>query len=171
MEILTNEVNIFGTMLLINLPKSHLLGDLTALINKKAQLRITIKENKRKRSLTANAAMWVMCDKIAKALNTTAWEVYLQELERYGVSEWLAVLPDALPAIEKVYRIVKRKGCFTADGVEMVQVQVWRGSSTYDTKEMSVLIDGVIQDAKELGADFISKQDILWEEVKKDECK
>lgn len=48
----------------------------------------------------------------------------------------------------------------------MTCLQVFPGSSTYDSKEFSVLLDGVIQDAKEQGVDFLSEADkaLLLEE-------
>ena len=33
--------------------------------------------------------------------------------------------------------------------------KIYRGSHTYDTKEMSVLIDGTVADAKELGIETL----------------
>ena len=37
---------------------------------------------------------------------------------------------------------------------------VMRGSHTYDTKEMSTLIDGVVQEAKELGIETMTPDEI-----------
>lgn len=38
--------------------------------------------------------------------------------------------------------------------------KIYRGSHTYDTKEMSVLIDGTVADAKELGIDTITPAEL-----------
>lgn len=38
--------------------------------------------------------------------------------------------------------------------------RIYRGSHTYDTKEMSVLIDGTVADAKELGIETATPAEI-----------
>lgn len=38
--------------------------------------------------------------------------------------------------------------------------RIYRGSHTYDTKEMSVLIDGTVADAKELGVETATPAEI-----------
>jgi hypothetical protein len=53
------------------------------------------------------------------------------------------------------------------DGILYYRYKVMRGSHTYNTKEMSVLIDGVVQEAKELGIETLPDKEIerlksLW---------
>jgi hypothetical protein len=43
--------------------------------------------------------------------------------------------------------------------------QVFRGSSTYDTKEMSAFIDGIVSDCKELGIETAPTMEL--EKIKK----
>ena len=38
--------------------------------------------------------------------------------------------------------------------------KVYRGSHTYDTKEMSILIDGTVADAKELGIETMTPAEL-----------
>ena len=42
----------------------------------------------------------------------------------------------------------------------MNQLQCYKGSSLYDTLEMSRLIDGVVSDAQELGIDTMTPEEI-----------
>ena len=50
-----------------------------------------IKEYREKRSLDANAYMWVLLEKMAASMNTSKDEGYLQMLERYGVFTHIVV--------------------------------------------------------------------------------
>jgi len=40
-----------------------------------------------------------------------------------------------------------------------IQLQCYFGSSTYNSKEFSTLLEGVIYEAKELGIDIITKEE------------
>ena len=46
-------------------------------------------------------------------------------------------------------------GSKTEDGKEYVYYKVFRGSSTYDTKEMSILVDGVVSECQEQGIETL----------------
>ena len=138
---------------------------------KKHAFEVTIQVKRQKRSLTANAALWAMLGDMAAELSTTAEELYIEELGKYGHFEYFMCKPEALTSVAKAFRICKERERRTVNGVDMVVVQAWPGSSTYDTKQFSVLLDGVIQDAKELGIPFISTEEkmLLLEEREKEE--
>lgn len=109
-----------------------------------------------KRSLDANSYAWLLMDRLAKQVDSTKDEIYLHMLERYGTFVYLPVLEENVEAIKKVFRIVKDRGevvMTTRSGktVKCRQLQCYKGSSLYDTKEMARLIDGIISEAKPLG--------------------
>ena len=54
-------------------------------------LDIVAKKHRKKRSLDANALLWVCLDKIAVALKTDKWDVYLMMLKRYGKYTYICV--------------------------------------------------------------------------------
>lgn len=118
-----------------------------------------IKEFKPKRSLDANTALWEMLSKMAAVLHTTKDELYLEVLERYGVFTHIVVKPNVVDRVKKEWKTVRELGEVTINGKTGVQLQCYFGSSTYDSKEFSVLLDGVIQEAKEIGVEFISKEE------------
>lgn len=130
------------------------------------ELDIQIKPYKKKRSLDANAYYWVLTNKIASVLRTSTAEVHLNQLIKYGVMDldetgaarWVVMkdgvkVPDGLylQPTSNLVRMPGKKNEF----VGRVYI-VYRGSHTYNTQEMSVLIDGTIQDAKDLGIDTIT---------------
>ena len=46
------------------------------------------------------------------------------------------------------------------NGKEVVFYRIYRGSSTYDSKEMSLLIEGTVSDAKDLGIETIPPDEL-----------
>lgn len=124
---------------------------------------ITVKKYRKRRSLDANAMMWSVCEQIAKKIGSTKEEVYRQHIKEVGI---YTPLPIKEKAVEDFANIWSAHG--TGWFVEVVDnsklpgyklVFAYAGSSTYDTKEMSRLIDSVVQDAKSIGIDVMSEQE------------
>lgn len=115
-------------------------------------INLTITEPQEKRSLDANAYFWVIVGKIADKLRASKDEVYLQLLKNYGQSVTITVKKgyDITKAGFKYYEVLKDG---LINGKEFTAYRVFIGSSQYDSKEMSILIDGAVSDAKELGID------------------
>lgn len=120
---------------------------------------IKVDKKRKKRSLDANAALWKMLDKMADKLQTTKDELYIEMLDRYGVFTFVVVKKSVVERIKQEWRTVRELGEVTINGKQGIQLQCFFGSSTYNSKEFSRLLDGVIQEARELGIDFISKED------------
>lgn len=108
-----------------------------------------------------------MLHDLAVAHKTTAEELYLKALRDYGFYEDIAVIPTAAARLEVLYRIVEPTGeVIYGNRGRMEVYRCWRGSSEYDSKEFSHLLDIVIEDAKSEGIDFLSEADkaLLMEE-------
>ena len=110
-----------------------------------------IKEHKEKRSLTANALLWKCLGEISEALHTDKWQVYLQMLKRYGKFTYICVKPKAVEAVKAQWRECEEIGEIKINGQDSVQMICYFGSSTYNSKEFSVLLDGVISEMEEMG--------------------
>lgn len=123
-------------------------------------LSVEIKPFRKRRSLDANAFFWTICEKIAVALKSTKDEIYLDLLSRYGVFTHIVVKPVAVERVKKEWRTVRDLGEVTVNGNTGVQLQCFFGSSTYDTKEMSRLIDGAVSEAQELGIETATPAEI-----------
>jgi hypothetical protein len=134
--------------------------ELKEIILKGKELLVEIKQYRYKRSLDANAYMWVLLSKMAEALHTTKDELYLVALERYGVFTHVVVKPNVVDRVKAEWRTVRELGEVTINGQKGIQLQCFFGSSTYDTKEMSVLIDGVVSEAKELGIETMTPAEL-----------
>ena len=114
-------------------------------------LNITIKQYREGRSKDANALMWACIGEIAQEIRADKWEIYLQMLKKYGQYTYVCVIPEAVEMIRKQWREIEEVGRVDIHGREAVQLLCYYGSSTYDTKQFSVLLDGIIYEMKELG--------------------
>jgi len=139
---------------------------LKEIVAKGKLLSVEVKQYRQKRSLDANAYMWVLLSKMAEVLQTTKDELYLQMLERYGQFTHIIVKPNIVEKIKQEWRTVRELGEVTVNGKKGIQLQCYFGSSTYDSKEMATLIDGIISEAKELGIEVIteSEKNLLLQE-------
>lgn len=127
---------------------------------KEEKLSIEIKKYREKRSLDANAYCWVLLQKMAEILKKDKDEVYVDMICKYGVFTHYIVKPSAVERTKKVWRAVRELGEVTVNGKTGIQLQCYFGSSTYDTKEMSVLIDGIVGECKEMGIQTLTPAEI-----------
>lgn len=117
-----------------------------------------ISEHKEKRSLNANAYAWSLIGKIADAMRITKDEAYLKALKDWGQSEIVSVLSSI--NVSGYFKYFEAIGTATLQGKEFTHYKMYKGSSEYDTREMSILIDGLIQDAKELNIDTLPPNEV-----------
>lgn len=121
------------------------------LFNQDREKLFDITEHREKRSRDANALLWACLGELAGALRSDKWTVYLQMLKRYGQYTYICVKPKAVEAIKKQWRECEEIGHINIDGQDSVQMLCYFGSSTYNSKEFSILLDGVISEMKEMG--------------------
>lgn len=120
-------------------------------IDTEKEYDIEIKVHRQRRSLDANAYLWVLLGEMAGVLRTNKDDLYLVMLERYGVFTHIIVKPHVVEKVKQEWRTVKVLGDVVVNGQTGVQLQCYFGSSTYDSKEFAILLDGVISEAKEMG--------------------
>lgn len=121
-------------------------------------VRVKVTRYRKKRSLDANAYAWVLIDKLAEATGEDKAIVYRHAIKSIGgVSDIVAVTDEA---VDKFRRNWEKQGLGwqtdifdSKDGYK--RVIVYYGSSTYDTKQMSQLIDNLVQDAQALGIETL----------------
>lgn len=113
-----------------------------------------------KRSLNANGLLWDCLERIADALHGDKWLVYLMMLKRYGKFSYAIVRPEAVQAMRDSWRETEVLGEIDVNGEKGVQLLCYYGSSTYDTKEFSRLLDGVISEMQEMGIPTPMQEDL-----------
>ena len=123
-------------------------------------LTITTKLFRNKRSRDANSYSWVLMQKIAEDQHTDKWSVYLEMLGRYGVFTHIIVRPGVVDRVVSEWRTVKNLGEVSVAGQTGIQLQCYFGSSTYDTKEMSVFIEGIVSECHEMGIETATPDEL-----------
>lgn len=121
-------------------------------------LNIEIKEHKQKRSLNANALLWKLCNEIGNKLRLSKEEIYLNMLKHYGQSEIISVRADV--DVNGYFKYFEEIGQGKINGKNFTHYKIFKGSSEYDTQEMSILLDGVVQEAKEQGIQVLSASEL-----------
>lgn len=121
-----------------------------------------------KRSLSANAFFHLLVGRIAKVLGASNTEVKNRLIREYGAFEFIdeqiptfklkAEYEDAMLVREDIH--VKPIGREFENGCEWVRFAFMRGSHTYNTAEMSRLIDGTVNEAKELGIETLTPDEL-----------
>ena len=116
---------------------------------------ITVKRYRKKRSLEANAYAWVLIGKIAEKKHIAKKEVYRNAIREIGgVSEVLTMKKNAVRRFQEQWD--KNGIGWQVEDIGSkipgwTNVIIYYGSSSYDTAQMSDLIDSLVQDAKALG--------------------
>lgn len=136
-------------------------------LKKEEKLNIDIKKWYQKRSLDANNYCWVLCEKIAQEISkdgalTTKEEIYKDAVKSVG-----AFVPFIVEekAFENFKRIWEKQGLGyqvqeTARKDKCIRINCYYGSSSYNTKEMSRLIDALVEEAKQLGIETMTPEQL-----------
>ena len=148
--------------LLINTNEITYLEELKGL-----ELDIELDKHRKKRTLNANAYCWVLCDKIAKKLTVpdaviTKEDVYKDAILNIGTFQPMIVEEKAYDNLKRIWE--KQGLGFLIQEVsrkdKCIRINCYYGSSTYNTKEMSLLIELLVQQAKEQGIETKTQAEI-----------
>lgn len=132
---------------------------------------VEIKKHRERRSRDANAYAWVLINRIAAAQSVDRVTVYHEAIRSIGgVSEIVCVKDEA---VDKLRRGWQHNGIGWITDVMPSRISgctnviLYYGSSVYDTKQMSCLIDHLIQDAQALGIETATPEELdrmksLW---------
>lgn len=149
---------------------------LRGIVEKKKLLSLDVSQYRKQRSPDANSYMWVICQKIAEVIHSTKELVYQKFVKDVGQFS-IVPIKDGEP-LKRWIEVWESKGLgwfsevlddSKLDGYKKV-VSYW-GSSSYNTWEMTVLIDEIILQAKELGIEVIPPEKLtrMKNEWKKNE--
>lgn len=125
---------------------------------KDKDLSVEIKQYRDRRTLNANALCWKLCTEIADVLRSDKDYIYLSMLKRYGQSEIISVKAEL--DIRGYFKYYDEFGTGYVNGKEFTHYKVYKGSSEYDTREMSILLDGIVSEAKELGIQVLTAAEL-----------
>lgn len=117
-----------------------------------------VKEYKEKRSLNANNYAWKLITEIANVMKISKEEVYIEMLKIYGQSEMVSVLSEI--DVSKYFKYYLEAGESILNGKKFKHYKVYMGSSEMNTKQMSILIDGIVQEAKQLDIETMTPSEL-----------
>lgn len=131
------------------------------------KLSIEVKPFRERRSLNANAYAWKLIGEIANVLRADKDDIYIEMLKCYGQFEIISVLAGV--PVGAYFRYYAEIGESELNGKLFKHYKVFKGSSEFDTREMSILIDGIISEAQGLGIqtetpDQIAEMKARWGE-------
>lgn len=137
---------------------------------KGAPVEVDVKRYRVPRSKSANDYLWVLCTEIAKKTGAEKDEVYRENVRQGTVFRRLRLQNDAVGFFKKVWTD-RGVAWFCEDEdveEEYTVLRAYYGSSSYNVAEMQRLLDRVIQDAKALGIDTRTPDEIanmlsLWQ--------
>lgn len=142
------------------------------------KLKIKLEKFRPKRSLSANAYAWQLMSQIAEEQGITKEEVYRHHIKEVGVFQVVEINSKAVETLLYSWGL-HGLGWFgekldVEQNRDFVVVALYYGSSSYNTKQMSRLIENIIQDCNVLGIqtktqDEISNMLNLWETEKRKE--
>ena len=132
-------------------------------ISKYDKLRISAVKYKEKRSLDANAYAWVLMTKIAnhKDVLSSKDEIYEEMLQKYGAfyedeDGYITITVKKSVDMSKIDGHWK----FIKDNEKFASYMMIKGSSQYDTAEMSHFIEHIVDEAKELGIETATPEEL-----------
>ena len=129
-----------------------------------ADVDVNVKPYRVKRSLSANAYCWVLVDKIAAALNVPKAAVYRLAIREIGGVSDVVCVPEK--AADRLCESWSNQGIgWQTERMDSkiegcVNVVLYYGSSVFDAKQMSALVDSLVQEAKALGIETLSPAEL-----------
>lgn len=117
-----------------------------------------IKEYKQKRSLNSNAYAWKLITELGNVLRKSKEEVYLQMLKDYGQSEIVSMLSSIDPC--GYFKYYEKFGTGEVKGKQFTHYKIFKGSSELNSKEMSIFIEGIVQECKSVGIQTLDDLEI-----------
>lgn len=140
------------------------IDELKNIVSSGKKLVAEIKQYRNKRSLDANSYLWVLCHKIAEVIRATKEEVYKKAIREVGQFE---IVPIKDEAVNRWIEVWDSKGLgWFAEVMEDSKLAGYKkvisyyGSSVYDSKEMSILIDYIVDECKGLNIETMTPAEL-----------
>lgn len=128
------------------------------------EVDVAIQKHRRRRGLDANAYAWVLIGMIAERMHTDRAQVYRDAIRAIGGTSTIICVQDKAVDMLRESWEARGIGWQTETMPSKVEgctnVILYYGSSVYDTKQMSLLIDHLVQDAKAIGIETLTPREL-----------
>lgn len=130
------------------------------------KLNIELKTYKDRRSLNANSYFWKLLTELCDLAEINTIEEYKRRVKELGIFRQFKIMTDQVSTFKKIW---EDKGiawfCEILDteyigNIEFKIINAYYGSSSFNSKQMSRLIDGVVQDCKIYGIETKPKAEL-----------
>ena len=128
------------------------------LFNQNKEKLFEIKEHKEKRTLTQNAYMWSLINEIANKVRISKEDTYIKMLKDYSQSMLVTIRADI--NVAKFFKYYDEVRTTKINNVDFKIYKVFEGSSQMNKQEFSILLDGVRQEAEQLGISTLTPEEI-----------
>lgn len=138
--------------------------DFIANLDEDKEYNLEIKQYRKKRSLNANNFSWDLTDKLSEVLvlggvKLSKEECHAEMIFRYGQvlldenGERVIYSTKQGVKMADFYPYAKPIGESKLNGEVFTHYLIYRGSKTYDSREFSIFLSGIIAECKEQGID------------------
>lgn len=127
-------------------------------------ISLECKKWRNRRSLDANAYMWTLVDKIAQKTRQKPVDVYRHAIKEIPGNSTLVCVQDKAKDVLQQQWQAKGLGWQTEELPSKIEgctnILLYFGSSVYNTTQMSLLIDSIVEEAKELGIETLTPYEL-----------
>lgn len=140
--------------------------DIVEELKNEDKLNIELKKYRKHRSLDANAYFWKLLTELCELVELDTVEEYKRRVKELGIFRQFKIEKDNIKTFEKMWTTQGIAWfCEIADttyigNTEFKIINAYYGSSSYNSKQMARLIDGLVQDCKEYGIETKSQAEI-----------
>lgn len=120
--------------------------------------RYEVKEYKEKRSLNANNYYWELVTELGNVLRMDKEDLHFLLLQKYGQSEMISVLAEI--DMKDYLKYYTEAGESILNGKTFKHYKVYKGSSEMNKKEMSILINGLVEECHTQGIETKTSAEI-----------
>ena len=142
------------------------------------KLNIELKKYRKSRSLNANNYFWKVLQELCELAEIDTIEEYKRRVKELGIFRRFKIEKDNIKTFEKMWTAQGIAWfCDVADteyigDTEFKIINAYYGSSSFNSKQMSRLIDGLVQDCKTYGIETKTPEEIesllrSWENEQK----
>ena len=143
------------------------------------KLNVELKKYRKKRSINANNYFWKLLQKLCELAEIDTVEEYKRRVKELGIFRRFKIETENIKTFEKMWATQGVAWfCEIADteyigDTEFKIINAYYGSSSFNSKQMSRLVDGVVQDCKVYGIETKTSEEIesLLKEWDKNEQK
>ena len=138
--------------------------DFIQTLDEDKEYRLEIKKEPKTRSLVSNNYSWALTDQLSDVLVLAGVKLSKEEMHAEMIFRYGQVLLDdngeqviysscnSIP-LPEVYPYAKEIGESELNGKVFKHFRIYRGSHTYDTREMAIFISGIVEECREQGID------------------